>query len=212
MTECCRSPRENKTHRRHRRKRAFGAGAAWQLQRPAVGPGDDSGRHMRCWPGTNIEVAYAPGCWLAMHQNGANPSDSKMVGAPLARRFSWGKIRRGSHLRWWHQRATGRRGVARRQHLRRLQGRRPHPHRTARRGRTALLEALQATGKPVVFVNCSGSAMAMPWAEKICRRSFRRGIRANKADAPWAKCYSVKRIPPAVCRSPFTVRPPTAGV
>lgn len=30
----------------------------------------------------------------------------------------------------------------------------------------ALLRALFATGKPVVFVNCSGSAIAMPWAEK----------------------------------------------
>ena len=29
---------------------------------------------------------------------------------------------------------------------------------------TELLKALQATGKPVVFVNCSGSAVAMPWA------------------------------------------------
>jgi len=28
---------------------------------------------------------------------------------------------------------------------------------------TALLKTLHATGKPVVFVNCSGSAMAMPW-------------------------------------------------
>ncbi len=28
---------------------------------------------------------------------------------------------------------------------------------------TRLLQALHATGKPVVFVNCSGSAMAMPW-------------------------------------------------
>jgi beta-glucosidase len=28
---------------------------------------------------------------------------------------------------------------------------------------TELLKALQATGKPVVFVNCSGSAIAMPW-------------------------------------------------
>jgi len=28
---------------------------------------------------------------------------------------------------------------------------------------TDLLKALQATGKPVVFVNCSGSAIAMPW-------------------------------------------------
>ena len=29
---------------------------------------------------------------------------------------------------------------------------------------TELLKALQATGKPVIFVNCSGSAIAMPWA------------------------------------------------
>ena len=28
---------------------------------------------------------------------------------------------------------------------------------------TAMLKALRDTGKPVVFVNCSGSAMAMPW-------------------------------------------------
>ena len=30
----------------------------------------------------------------------------------------------------------------------------------------SLLRALQATGKPVVFVNCSGSAVAMPWEVK----------------------------------------------
>ena len=29
-----------------------------------------------------------------------------------------------------------------------------------------MLKALQATGKPVVFVNCSGSAIAMPWEAK----------------------------------------------
>ena len=28
---------------------------------------------------------------------------------------------------------------------------------------TDFLKAIQATGKPLVFVNCSGSAMAMPW-------------------------------------------------
>jgi beta-glucosidase len=28
---------------------------------------------------------------------------------------------------------------------------------------TTMLKALQATGKPVIFVNCSGSAVAMPW-------------------------------------------------
>jgi beta-glucosidase len=31
---------------------------------------------------------------------------------------------------------------------------------------TELLKALRATGKPVVFVNCSGSAVAMPWEAK----------------------------------------------
>jgi beta-glucosidase len=31
---------------------------------------------------------------------------------------------------------------------------------------TDLLKALYATGKPVVFVNCSGSAIAMPWEAK----------------------------------------------
>ena len=42
---------------------------------------------------------------------------------------------------------------------------------TARRSncrpcKTDLLKALHATGKPVVFVNCSGSAIAMPWEAK----------------------------------------------
>jgi beta-glucosidase len=31
---------------------------------------------------------------------------------------------------------------------------------------TDLLKALSATGKPVIFVNCSGSAIAMPWEAK----------------------------------------------
>ena len=31
---------------------------------------------------------------------------------------------------------------------------------------TIFLKALQATGKPMVFVNCSGSAMAMPWEKE----------------------------------------------
>jgi beta-glucosidase len=34
------------------------------------------------------------------------------------------------------------------------------------RPQTDLLKALHATGKPVVFVNCSGSAVAMPWEGK----------------------------------------------
>ena len=31
-----------------------------------------------------------------------------------------------------------------------------------------LLQALKATGRPVVFVMCSGSAVAMPWAAENC--------------------------------------------
>ena len=47
--------------------------------------------------------------------------------------------------------------------LRRLPRRRPDAHRIAVACRTDLLKALHGTGKPVVFVNCSGSAIAMPW-------------------------------------------------
>jgi beta-glucosidase len=34
------------------------------------------------------------------------------------------------------------------------------------KAQTKFLQALQAVGKPVVFVNCSGSAIAMPWEEE----------------------------------------------
>ena len=74
-----------------------------------------------------------------------------------------------------------------------------------------LLKALQATGKPVVFVNCSGSAMAMPWEANNCRRLCRRGIRANRADSAVAEVLfgdvnPAGRLPITFYRSTATCR------
>ncbi len=44
-----------------------------------------------------------------------------------------------------------------------------------------LLEALAATGKPVVLVLLNGSALAVNWARSTCPRSSRPGIRARRA-------------------------------
>ena len=62
-----------------------------------------------------------------------------------------------------------------------------------------LLRALHATGKPVVFVNCSGSAIAMPWAKKTCRQFCRRGIPASPAGGPSRKFCSGSRTRAANC-------------
>jgi len=67
-----------------------------------------------------------------------------------------------------------------------------------------LLKALHATGKPVVFVNCSGSAIAMPWEVANLPLLCRRGIPANKADAPWPMFCSARSIPAADCPSRST--------
>ena len=57
---------------------------------------------------------------------------------------------------------------------------------------------MHATGKPVVFVNCSGSAMAMPWEEDHCGPFFKRGIRAKRAGGAVAERSLATRFPPGV--------------
>ena len=69
-----------------------------------------------------------------------------------------------------------------------------------------LLQALRASGKPVVFVNCSGSAVAMPWAAKHLPAIVQAWYPGQWADAPWPKCFLAPRIRPDVCRSRSTIR------
>jgi beta-glucosidase len=105
--------------------------------------------------GTNIQVLFAPGCPLST-LNGDSP-ESSSFGPALAAAKSADVVLyigglcpelEGEDL---HVAFDGFHGGDRtRIELAPVQER--------------LLKALQATGKPVIFINCSGSALAMPWA------------------------------------------------
>jgi beta-glucosidase len=112
--------------------------------------------------GPNIEVTYEPGCPLALRQDGADPPGGEMLtNAVKAARSAdvviyVGGISpqlEGEEMRVNYDGFSG--GDRTRIELPSVQ--------------TDLLKALLATGKPIVFVNCSGSAIAMPWAAKHLR-------------------------------------------
>jgi beta-glucosidase len=107
--------------------------------------------------GTNVEVVYEPGCPLAMSSSaGENPD---LAGWTRAVKTAWmadaviyvGGISpklEGEEMKVNFDGFSG--GDRTRIELPEIQ--------------TDMLQALQASGRPVVFVNCSGSAIAMPWA------------------------------------------------
>ena len=108
--------------------------------------------------GTNIEVTYADGCPLALKNDGSNKPSADMTAQAIAAaknadvvvyvggisaQFEGEEMKRANGF-------VGFNGGDRTQiELPSVQD--------------DLLKALQATGKPVIFVNCSGSAIAMPW-------------------------------------------------
>ncbi|HZL43790.1 MAG TPA: glycoside hydrolase family 3 C-terminal domain-containing protein, partial [Verrucomicrobiae bacterium] len=108
--------------------------------------------------GTNIDVIYDPGCPLAT-QKGADPAvdfTNALAAAGSADVIIYvGGINarlEGEEMEVDYEGFSG--GDRTRIELPAVQ--------------EQLLKALRATGKPVVFVNCSGSAIAMPWeAENI---------------------------------------------
>jgi beta-glucosidase len=116
---------------------------------------------IRSVAGTNIEVIYAEGCPLAILKNGTNRPGPEMLAEAVAAARSADVViyvggiyarLEGEEMRVNYDGFNG--GDRTRIEL---------PP-----GQTDLLKALAATGKPVVFVNCSGSAMALPWtAENI---------------------------------------------
>jgi beta-glucosidase len=108
--------------------------------------------------GTNIQVVYETGCPLALMKNekdpGANNWQKAITAATAADVVIYvGGISpqlEGEEMKVNYYGFNG--GDRTRIELPDVQ--------------TEFLKALQATGKPVVFVNCSGSAMAMPWVVK----------------------------------------------
>ncbi|MGO8836015.1 MAG: glycoside hydrolase family 3 C-terminal domain-containing protein [Limisphaerales bacterium] len=107
--------------------------------------------------GPNIQVVYEPGCPLALGRDGAGRPDAQ----------SWTRTISSA---WMSDVIIYVGGINPR-----LEGEEMEVDYDGFNGgdRTVielpsvqgeLLEALQGAGKPVVFVNCSGSAIAMPWA------------------------------------------------
>jgi beta-glucosidase len=111
--------------------------------------------------GTNIEVTYEPGCPLALRKDGSyKPGPQMLADAVAAARLADVVIYVGGISAQFESEESSRAngfigfegGDRTRIELPSLQ--------------EDLLKALKEIGKPVVFVNCSGSAIAMPWEVK----------------------------------------------
>jgi beta-glucosidase len=106
--------------------------------------------------GANAEVIYEPGCPLALRKDGTDKPGAEMLTNAIAAARSADVVvyvggispqLEGEEMRVNYDGFVG--GDRTRIELPAVQ--------------TDLLKALRATGKPIVFVNCSGSAIAMPW-------------------------------------------------
>jgi beta-glucosidase len=106
--------------------------------------------------GTNIQVIYEPACPLALRKDGTDKPDAKAwtqaiqtAGTADVIIYVGGISPRleGEEMKVDYDGFSG--------------GDRTEIELPA--VQNELLKALQATGKPVVFVNCSGSAIALPW-------------------------------------------------
>jgi len=110
---------------------------------------------IRSVAGTNLEVIYEPGCPLAMRSRSDEPNAERLTRAVEAADLADVVIYVG--------------GINSQ-----LEGEEMPVHYDGFEGgdrtrielppvQESLLKMLKATGKPVVFINCSGSAMAIPW-------------------------------------------------
>ncbi len=106
--------------------------------------------------GTNVEVVYEPACPLALGRDGSERPDAQTWTKAIAAAWMSDVIiyvgglspqLEGEEMKVNYDGFSG--GDRTQIELPSVQH--------------ELLEALQAAGKPVVFVNCSGSAIAMPW-------------------------------------------------
>ena len=108
--------------------------------------------------GENITVTYSPSCPLALRKNDSNAPGAAMLNDALAAAKSADAVIYVGGISAQFEgeemsRANSFDGFA--------GGDRTRIELPS--VQTDLLKALKATGKPVIFVNCSGSAMAMPW-------------------------------------------------
>ena len=74
---------------------------------------------------------------------------------------------------------------------------------------TEFLKSLKATGKPLVFVNCSGSALAMPWEAENLSAILQAWYPGQEGGRAVAEALFGDVNPGQASPSPFTAAPPT---
>ncbi|HKW27947.1 MAG TPA: glycoside hydrolase family 3 C-terminal domain-containing protein, partial [Verrucomicrobiae bacterium] len=111
--------------------------------------------------GPDIAVVYQPGCPLALRKDDSNQPDTAMTAAAVNAAKSADAVVfvGGISAQLEGEEMTRANGFVGFSGGDRTQIELPSVQ-------TDLLKALHDTGKPVVFVDCSGSAIAMPWAAK----------------------------------------------
>ena len=111
--------------------------------------------------GPNIDVTYSEGCPLALEKDGSNQSTSDMTADAVAAAKAADVV---VYVGGINSQIESEESTKANRFVGFTGGDRtsielPSPQED-------LLKALAATGKPVIFVNCSGSAIAMPWEDK----------------------------------------------
>ncbi|HTV39593.1 MAG TPA: glycoside hydrolase family 3 C-terminal domain-containing protein [Candidatus Sulfotelmatobacter sp.] len=111
--------------------------------------------------GPNIQVTYTPGCPLALAKDNSNAPTPEMTAQALADAKAADVV---IYVGGITAQLEGEESRKANGYIGFYGGDRTQIELPS--VQTDLLKALQDTGKPVVFVNCSGSAMAMPWEKK----------------------------------------------
>ena len=112
---------------------------------------------IRSAAGTNVQVVYEPGCPLALAQDGSGRPDAQTWTRTISAAWMSDVIIYVGGLSPQLEREEAKVEYEGFNGGDRTQIELPAVQ-------SELLEALMGAGKPVVFVNCSGSAVAMPWA------------------------------------------------
>jgi beta-glucosidase len=111
--------------------------------------------------GPGIQVTYSPGCPLALDKDNANAPTPEMRAQAIAYAKAADVV---IYVGGITAQLEGEESKKANDYIGFYGGDRTRIELPA--VQTELLKALHATGKPVVFVNCSGSAIAMPWEKR----------------------------------------------
>jgi beta-glucosidase len=111
--------------------------------------------------GPNIQVTYTPGCPLALAKDNSNVPTPDMTAQALADAKAADVV---IYVGGINAQLEGEESKKANGYIGFYGGDRTQIELPS--VQSDLLRALQNTGKPLVFVNCSGSAMAMPWEKK----------------------------------------------